>query len=236
MNRGNSSCPSTFGTVFSMRDSSCPGCPTMSRSLRAHRRSCLANEDSAAVQLDLAPRLSGFRSSDDEIATATEFERSRAAQDYRMLRSISWTGSGFVSNCWTTPIGCGYRNTIVRESDLRPHSQVMQTRRRGKLVSPLGTWRIWSGSKMPSPGCCAKHSTRCLSSAQRTMGNDSPPISAAHRGRPKPGGIGENAGYTIRVPNDGTHDDFIAELERFLATGQPLRDPSKAGAAAPALI
>lgn len=77
------------------------------------------DEDPAAVQLDLAPLLSGFRSSDGEVATATDFEpqESRPLSD-APLDFVDWQRVRL--ELLDHAQGRGYRNIIVRESDLRP--------------------------------------------------------------------------------------------------------------------
>ena len=184
------------------------------------------DEDSAAVLLDLAPRLSGFRSSDDEIAAATEF----GAREPRKLSDaaldlVDW-------QCIRLELlehayGRGYRNIIVRESDLRPIAKSCKLAAEESLFDPQNMADL-ERLQDAVTGLLRK----ALDTAYRrrkeqweTTHLRYRPVTASDPNLT----AGENAAYTIRVPNDGTHDDFIAELEQFLATGQSLRDPRAQG-------
>ncbi len=185
-----------------------------------------ADEDAAAVERDLSPRFSGFRSSDDEIAAATEFgARAPRQLSDALLDLVDWerVRLELLDHAYRR----GYRNVIIRELALRP----IATRCRLAAEESLFDPRTMADLKRLQQAV-----TRLLCKA----------LDAVYRRRRErwetthfeyrqltpadPNlAVGEGAAYTIQVPNDGTHRDFIAELEDFLATGHQLRDPARQG-------
>ena len=186
----------------------------------------LADEAAVAVRLDLAPRLSGFRSSDDVVATATDFGAVEPRQlSDAPLDLVDWqrVRLELLDHAWNR----GYRNVIVREADLGPIASRCELAAADSLFDPQSMAdlkrlqdAVTALLRKALDATYSRRKERWETTKLRYM-----PLTAADPNVT----AGENATYTIRVPNDGTHDAFIAELECFLATGQQLRDPARQG-------
>ena len=185
-----------------------------------------AGEDSPDVELDLAPRLSGFRSSDDEIAAATEFGscEPRHISD-GALALLDWERVRL--ELLDHAHHRGYRNVILREPDLRPIAARCKLAAEASLFDPRTMADLDRLQDAVTRLLCKSLDAvyRRRKEKWETNRFEYQPLTAADPNL----AVGEGTAYTIQVPNDGTHTDFIAELEDFLATGQQLRDPARQG-------
>ena len=182
-----------------------------------------ADEAAVTVRLDIAPRLSGFRSSDDEVAAATEFgvvkprKLSDAPLDLMDWQRVRLELLDHARNR-------DYRNVIVRDADLRTVAARCELAAEDNLFGPASMADL---ERLQDAVTTLLRKALDITYRRRKEQWETSQIRYRPLTVADPNLTPSEGAYTIRVPDDGTHDEFIAELEQFLATGQQLRDPGR---------